>query len=43
MGGREPRLMMDIHTESEVNKLSIQLSEINGPAHSDTFDKEGIK
>ena len=38
MGGRSPRLLMDIHTESEVNKPTVHLSEINGPAHSDTFD-----
>ena len=37
MGGRAPRLLMDIHDESEVNKPNIQLSQINGPAHSDTF------
>jgi len=39
MGGRSPLLLMDIHDESEVNKPGINLSEINGPAHSDTFDK----
>ena len=38
MGGRSPRLLMDIHDESEVNKPSVYLSEINGPAHSDTFN-----
>jgi len=39
MGGRAPRLLMDIHDESEVNKPNIHLSQINGPAHSDTFNK----
>jgi NADH-quinone oxidoreductase subunit G len=29
---------MDIHDESEVNKPGIHLSELNGPAHSDTFN-----
>src|SRR4051812_37225962 len=37
MGGREPKLLMDIHDESEVNEPGIHLSEINGLAHSDTF------
>jgi NADH-quinone oxidoreductase subunit G len=40
LGGRSPRLLMDIHTESEVNKPTVHLSEINGPAHSDTFNEE---
>jgi NADH-quinone oxidoreductase subunit G len=38
MGGRSPKLLMDIHEESEVNKPNVHLSEINGPAHSDTFN-----
>lgn len=38
MGGRSPLLLMDIHTESEVNNPNIHLSEINGPAHSDDFN-----
>ncbi|MEO8584147.1 MAG: 2Fe-2S iron-sulfur cluster-binding protein, partial [Flavitalea sp.] len=29
MGGREPRLLMDIHTVSEVNENKVHLSEIN--------------
>ncbi|MBC7889109.1 MAG: (2Fe-2S)-binding protein [Ferruginibacter sp.] len=37
MGGRDPKILMDIHDESEVNEPGIHLSEINGPAHSDTF------
>ena len=28
---------MDIHTVSEVNRPDIDLSEIEGPAHSDDF------
>ena len=40
MGGRSPRLLMDIHDESEVNKPSVHLSEINGPASSASFEKK---
>ncbi|MGG9971453.1 2Fe-2S iron-sulfur cluster-binding protein [Ferruginibacter sp. SUN002] len=40
MGGRAPKLLMDIHNVSEVNKLDVELSKINGPAHSDTFKKD---
>ena len=39
MGGREPRLLMDIHTVSEVNKPEVDLSEIQGPATGQVFDK----
>jgi NADH-quinone oxidoreductase subunit G len=35
--GRSPKLLMDIHSVSEVNDPSIDLSKINGPASSDTF------
>lgn len=38
MGGRDPKLLMDIHNVSEVNKANVDLSKINGPAHSDTFE-----
>jgi NADH-quinone oxidoreductase subunit G len=38
MGGKQPRLLMDIHSVSEVNRPNIDLSEINGPAHSTDFD-----
>lgn len=42
MGGRKPRLLMDIHEVSEVNQTDIELSKIEGPATSDVFeDKEG--
>ena len=40
MGGRNPRLLMDIHTVSEVNKPGIELSKIDGPATSDVFPVE---
>lgn len=39
MGGRNPRLLMDIHSVSEVNQPEVQLSKIDGPATSDVFDK----
>lgn len=39
MGGRNPRLLMDIHSISEVNKPEIDLSKIQGPAHSNDFKK----
>jgi NADH-quinone oxidoreductase subunit G len=40
MGGREPRLLMDIHSVSEVNKPSVDLSKIQGPAHSNDFNNK---
>ncbi|BAV08963.1 NADH dehydrogenase subunit G [Filimonas lacunae] len=39
MDGRKPRLFMDIHSVSEVNRPEIDLSLIEGPAHSDDFDR----
>jgi NADH-quinone oxidoreductase subunit G len=38
MDGRKPKLLMDIHSVSEVNRPEIDLSEIEGPAHSTDFD-----
>ncbi len=35
--GRNPKLLMDIHDVSEVNKPDRDLSLIEGPAHSDDF------
>ncbi|MBO9200459.1 MULTISPECIES: 2Fe-2S iron-sulfur cluster-binding protein [Niastella] len=43
MGGRNPRLLMDIHDVSEVNKPNIDLSKIPGPAHSTDFKKGNTK
>jgi NADH-quinone oxidoreductase subunit G len=40
MGGRNPKLLMDIHTVSDVNDPSIDLSAIEGPATSKTFEKK---
>jgi NADH-quinone oxidoreductase subunit G len=37
MDGRKPRLLMDIHDVSEVNKPNVDLSKIAGPAHSEDF------
>jgi len=38
MGGRQPRLLMDIHTVSEVNQNDIHLSELDRPANSGDFE-----
>lgn len=35
--GKAPRITLDIHEVSEVNKPEIKLSELEGPAHSDDF------
>ena len=35
--GRSPKLLMDIHSVSEVNRPNVDLSQIEGPAHSDDF------
>ncbi len=43
MGGRQPKLLMDIHDVSEVNDPDLDLSKINGPATSDVFDKASKK
>jgi NADH-quinone oxidoreductase subunit G len=40
MGGRHPRLLMDIHDISGVNQNGVMLSELPGPATGDTFDGE---
>ncbi|HMX38484.1 MAG TPA: Fe-S-binding domain-containing protein, partial [Ferruginibacter sp.] len=41
MGGRDPKLLMDIHSVSGVNRPGIQLSELGRPANSDDFSKNG--
>ncbi|MHB1921056.1 MAG: NADH-quinone oxidoreductase subunit G [Chitinophagaceae bacterium] len=43
MDGRQPLLLMDIHSVSEVNNPDIDLSQINGPATSLVFDQENNK
>ncbi len=42
MNGRKPRLLMDIHSVSQVNMQDLELSEINGPATSDIFNKAAL-
>jgi len=39
LDGRSPRLLMDIHSVSQVNRPEIDLSKIDGPAHSEDFNK----
>ncbi len=36
--GRQPKIMMEIHSASEVNRPNIDLSLIEGPAHSTDFN-----
>ena len=38
MDGRKPKLLLDIHSVSDVN--TVELSEIQGPASSKTFDED---
>ena len=38
MNGQSPRLLMDIHTISEVNQPGVELSEIPGPATGEVFE-----
>jgi NADH-quinone oxidoreductase subunit G len=40
MDGRNPKLLMDIHSVSEVNRPEIDLSEIQCPAHSIDFKND---
>lgn len=40
MGGRKPRLLMDIHDVSEVNPQQIELSTLNRPAHASDFNSK---
>lgn len=37
--GKQPQLKMNIHDVSEVNKPQYHLDKIEGPAHSDNFEK----
>jgi NADH-quinone oxidoreductase subunit G len=39
MGGRDPKLLMDIHKVSDVNDPNVDLSEVNGAPTSATYDK----
>jgi NADH-quinone oxidoreductase subunit G len=39
MKGRDPKLLMDIHSVSKVNEPSVDLSLLNRPAHSTDFNQ----
>lgn len=39
LDGRQPKLLLDIHTVSQVNRPDIELSEIDGPATGKVFSK----
>lgn len=39
MGGRQPKMLMDIHSISDVNQPGVHLSELPGPATGKTFNK----
>ena len=39
LNGRQPKLLMNIHDVSEVNKPEVFLSAIPGPSHAEDFDK----
>jgi NADH-quinone oxidoreductase subunit G len=43
MGGRAPKLLMDIHAVSDVNDPDVVLSAIPGPATGKTFDRKALK
>ncbi len=43
MGGRDPKLLMDIHDVSDVNDPDLDLSLIQGPATSVTYEKKKIE
>ncbi len=38
--GKQPKFLMEIHNVSDVNSKNIDLSKIEGPAHSDDFKKK---
>ena len=38
--GKQPKITLDIHSISDVNRPEIELSKIEGPAHSDDFNKK---
>lgn len=42
MDGRDPRILMEIHDVSGVNKPEIHLSELPGPAHSHDFLEKDV-
>ncbi|MGJ7030440.1 2Fe-2S iron-sulfur cluster-binding protein [Niabella hirudinis] len=42
MGGRAPKLLMDIHSISEVNDPGVDLSKIPGPATGEVFNRKKL-
>ena len=38
--GKQPKFLMNIHDVSDVNRPDIDLSQIEGPAHSDDFNRK---
>lgn len=40
MGGRAPKLLMDIHSVSQVNRPGVELSEISRPANAADFEEK---
>ncbi|HEY2347728.1 MAG TPA: 2Fe-2S iron-sulfur cluster-binding protein [Puia sp.] len=42
MDGRNPKLLMDIHSVSEVNRPEIDQSQIEGPAHSTDYKNDNF-
>jgi NADH-quinone oxidoreductase subunit G len=42
MGGRNPKLLMDIHNISDVNNPSVDLSEIPGPPTGAVYEKKKL-
>jgi NADH-quinone oxidoreductase subunit G len=43
MGGRHPKVLMDIHKVSDVNQPEVMLSELPGPATGDTFNGQKLE
>ena len=41
MGGRNPKLLMNIHNVSGVNNPNIHLSEIDRPSQMEDFERSG--
>jgi NADH-quinone oxidoreductase subunit G len=39
--GKDPKMLLDIHSVSDVNRPEVELSKIAGPAHSDDFKNTG--
>jgi hypothetical protein len=35
--GKSPKMLLDIHSISDINRPDVDLSKIDGPPHSDDF------